>query len=74
MVCFRCILTDKDTRTYNYPSYWIVNSNDDLKDILGSLYDDYDFVSTSNIQDLLKQMEKNENEDDNSIIGEVYLH
>jgi hypothetical protein len=74
MVCFRCILTDKDTRTYNYPSYWIVNSNDDLKEILGSLYDDYDFVSTSNIQDLLKQMEKNENEDDNSIIGEVYLH
>ena len=74
MVCFRCILTDKDTKTYNYPSYWIVNSNDDLKDILGSLYDDYDFISTNNIQDLLKQMEKNENEDDTSIIGEVYLH
>ena len=74
MVCFRCILTDKDTKTYNYPSYWIVNSNDDLKDILGSLYDDYDFISTNNIKDLLKQMEKNENEYDTSIIGEVYLH
>jgi hypothetical protein len=74
MVCFRCILTDKETKTYDYPSYWIVNSNDDLKQILGSIYDDYEFITTSDISGLLKKMEKNENEEDETIIGEVYLH
>jgi len=74
MVCFRCILIDKETKTYDYPSYWIVNSNDELKQILGSVYDDYDFVSTDDISGLLKKMEKNENEEDENIVGETYLH
>lgn len=74
MVCFRCILIDNETKTYDYPSYWIVNSNDDIKQILGSIYDDYDFVSTSDIPSLLKKMEKNENDNNETIIGETYLH
>jgi hypothetical protein len=74
MVCFRCILTEKETKTYDYPSYWIVNSNDDLKQILGSIYDDYDFIETSDISGVLKKMEKNENEEDETIVGESYLH
>lgn len=77
IVCFRCILTNKETNEYSYPSYWIVNSNDDIKTILGSLYDDYDFnlVEEQNeITSLLKKMEKNENEEDDTLIGEVYLH
>jgi hypothetical protein len=77
IVCFRCILTNKETNEYSYPSYWIVNSNDDIKTILGSLYDDYDFnlVEEQNeIISLLKKMEKNENEEDDTLIGEVYLH
>jgi hypothetical protein len=77
IVCFRCILTNKETNEYNYPSYWIVNSNDDIKTILGSLYDDYEFnlVEDQNeITNLLKKMQKNENEEDDSLIGEIYLH
>jgi len=77
MICFRCILINKETNEYRYPSYWIVNSNDDLKTILGSLYDDYDFIMVEgedSISTLLKKMEKNENEEDDALIGEVYLH
>jgi hypothetical protein len=75
IVCFRCFKETNDE--YIYPSYWIVNSNDDIKTILGSLYDDYEFnlVEEQNeITNLLKKMEKNENEEDDALIGELYLH
>jgi len=77
MVCFRCILVDKETNEYRYPSYWIVNTNDDLSTVLGSLYDDYDFVAVEDdeaISKMLKKMEKNEDENDEALIGETYLH
>jgi hypothetical protein len=81
MVCFRCILINKDINEYRYPSYWIVNSNDDLKTILGSLYDDYYFYEINQDFDLfLEAMKKNEDVipdlfiDDDTLIGEVYLH
>jgi len=81
MVCFRCILVNKETNVYIYPSYWIVNSNDDLKTILGSIYDDYYFFEINQDLDLLLEtMKKNEDAiselsiDDDTLIGEVYLH
>lgn len=77
MICFRCILINKETNEYRYPSYWIVNSNDDIKIILGSLYDDYDFIlveGNNAINKMLKKMEKNEDENDDALIGELYLH
>lgn len=77
MVCFRCILSDPNTNEYTYPSYWIVNSNDNIAEILGSLYDDYEFspvIEESDIHTLLHKMEKSENESDDTLIGEVYLH
>lgn len=78
IVCFRCILINKETNEYSYPSYWIVNSNDDIKTILGSLYDDYDFnlvEEQSEITNLLKKMEKAQGDDqDDTLIGEIYLH
>jgi hypothetical protein len=77
MVCFRCVLVNKETNQYNYPSYWIVNSNDELKTMLGSLYEDYDFIvvdEAETIDKLLKQMEKNEDENNDALIGEVYVH
>jgi hypothetical protein len=77
MVCFRCLLINKESNEYNYPSYWILNSNDDIKTVLGSLYDDYDFIMVEkddDITNLLKKMEKNENEEDDTLIGEIYLH
>lgn len=84
MVCFRCILVNKETNEYRYPSYWIVNTNDDLKIVLGSAYDDYDFIAVEGdeeISKMLKRMEKNEDakpgepmENDEALIGEAYLH
>lgn len=77
MICFRCILVDKEPNKYRYPSYWIVNTNDDLKTVLGSLYDDYDFIAVEGdeaVNKMLKRMEKNEDENDEALIGEVYLH
>jgi hypothetical protein len=77
MVCFRCILVNKEIKEYKYPSYWILNSNDDVKNILGSLYDDYDFILVEEdeaIDNLLKKMEKNEDDNDDNLVGEVYLH
>lgn len=77
MICFRCILIDKETNEYRYPSYWIVNTNDELQTVLGSLYNDYDFIAVEGddaISKLLNRMEKNEDENDDALIGEVYLH
>ena len=79
MVCFRCIsYIDIDNVThYRYLSYWIVNSNDELNSILGSLYDDFDFISLEEperIVRMLRRMEKNEDENDDALVGEVYLH
>jgi hypothetical protein len=77
MICFRCILVNKDTNEYRYPSYWIVNTNEDLKTVLGSIHDDYDFIDVESEEDIckmLKRMEKNEDENDEALIGEVYLH
>lgn len=83
LVCFRCFLqkteTDTDTETskYLYPSVWIVNSNDDIATILGSYYDDFDFTVVDNeqgINDILQEMEKRNNEEDETLIGEIYVH
>jgi hypothetical protein len=84
MICFRCILINKETNEYRYPSYWIVNTNDDLKTVLGSAYDDYNFVKIEDedhISIMLKKMERNEDakpgepmDNDEALIGEVYLH
>lgn len=79
MVGFRCISNvDIDNVThYRYPSYWIVNSNHELNSILGSLYDDFEFISLEEpekIIRMLQRMEKNEDENDNALVGEVYLH
>ena len=66
MICFRCILVNKETNEYRYPSYWVVNTNDDLKTVLGSQYDDYDFISVEEpeaISKLLKKMERNDLDD-----------
>ena len=75
MVGFRCISIQENK--YSYPSYWIVNSNDDLKTIIGSIYDDFEFipvVEEERIVRMYRNMQKNEDETDEALIGEVYLH
>ena len=75
MVGFRCISIEE--QKYSYPSYWIVNSNDELSVILGSIYDDFDFipvVEEEKIVSMYRNMQKNEDETNEKIVGETYLH
>lgn len=77
MVCFRCILTNVDEKKYKYPSYWIVNTDVSLNNVLGSSCDDYDFIrveSDVDVNKLLTKMRKNEDENDTNMIGEMYVH
>lgn len=75
LVCFRCILRDVENRHYHYPSYWIVNSNDELSVILGSLYQDYEFTMVESDESKMNMMlEMEKKEDDEHVIGESYLH
>jgi hypothetical protein len=46
-VCFK-----KDNKV-NFKSYWVVNSNDDLKTILGSDYESFRFSSADNVNEFL---------------------
>ena len=75
MICFRCVLIDAHTKRYAYPSYWIVNTDANMNDILGSSYDDYKFMSVeeNDVKNMLDDMKKSEDEDEN-VIGETYLH
>jgi len=73
MVCFRCYRETDNylNASYLYPSLWIVNSNDDIKDIIGSIYDDYIYKEETDIQSFLHDIEK---EEDEKCIEEGYLH
>lgn len=74
MICFRCIKNNTDPVTYNYPSLWIVNSNDDIKKIIKSLYDDFEFNEVINDKEsFYKNMEKM-NSDNEFLIAEAYVH
>lgn len=81
MVCFRCICVDKAAARYAYPSYWIVNTRDgDLMTLLGgdsSLYGDFEFIAVTGeeaVGRLLTRMQKNDDENDDALVGEVYVH
>lgn len=69
MVCFRCYKNENNN--YSYPSLWIVNSEDDIKDIIGSNYDDYIYKEENDIQTFLQNIQKVEDE---NCIEEAYVH
>ena len=77
MICFRCFQNQDNLSkmTYTYPSYWIVNSTDSINSIIGSVAEDYKLteVSTENILDFLKLLEKL-NEETCGLIAESYVH
>ena len=73
MICFRCIKHDTEPITYSYPSYWIVNSIEPLQNIIGSLYDDYEFVECNEKEDFYKLIYKM-NPDYENLITEGYVH
>jgi hypothetical protein len=69
MVCFRCYKNENNN--YSYPSLWIVNSNDDIKDIIESNYDDYNYIEEKDVVTFLQNMQKVEDE---NCIEEAYVH
>jgi len=79
MICFRCF-KDKDIEaiTYTYPSLWIVNSFDPIQEIIGSLYDDYEYIQISddNKESFLNDMRKifDSDTEQELLIEEKYVH
>jgi len=80
MICFRCYKVPDDK--YNYKSIWIVNTNEPIQSIIGSLYDDFEFKLIESINDidlLLNQMKKLPEETEGSegsegLVGESFVH
>ena len=74
LVCFRC--KEYEPIKYDYNSLWIVNTKDDLKTIIGSFYDDFDFqLQTFDVENnFLEEFRKKDLEVELNIIGETYIH
>lgn len=81
MICFRC-WKNKFEIKYMYDSFWIVNTNEPIPNIIGSLAEDFDFAETSDIDYFISQIKKlPESDTDEPIwineytcIGESYVH
>lgn len=76
-VCFRCNQTDTTNRTYTYHSMWILNSNEPLKSVLGEMYQDFDFVEISGldqVSNFLIQFRKSNKNVETNLVDEQYLH
>ena len=71
MICFRC---HKVGSNYEYKSKWIVNTNEPVINVIGSLYDDFEFKEVSeDFENFVKSMEKLD-ENTEGLIGEAYVH
>ena len=70
LVCFRCFSSENNT--YKYPSLWIVNSNDQLSEIIGSFYEDFTYNEVNDIKDFLSNFRKIDNDD--NLLDEAYVH
>jgi len=75
MIVFRCYKNslDDENKSYKYNSYWIVNTNEPINNIIGSLYDDFKFIkidNTSMLNNIIKVCI-----DENSLcLDEKYVH
>ena len=77
LVCFRC--KEYEPKKYEYNSLWIVNTKDDLKTVIGSFYDDFDFQLQTfdvenSIHNFLEELRKKDLDIETNIIGETYIH
>ena len=74
LVCFRC--KEYELLKYDYNSLWIVNTKDDLKTVIGSFYDDFDFqLQTFDVENsFLEEFRKKDLDVETNIIGETYIH
>ena len=77
LICFRC--KEYEIAKYEYNSLWIVNTKDDLKTVIGSFYDDFDFqLQTFDVENsftnFLEEFRKKDLDVETNIIGETYIH
>jgi hypothetical protein len=72
LTCFRCYI--KEDKKYIYPSLWIFNSNDKLEDVLGSLYEDFDFIEINDNNNLLKKIQRTDYDENSNLLEESYVH
>ena len=72
LTCFRCYI--EGDKKYNYPSLWIFNSNDKLEDVLGSLYEDFDFLEINDGEDLIKKIRRTDYDENSNLLEESYIH
>ena len=78
MVCFRCykINSENNSAKYKYKSLWIVNTKEQLNNLIGSFYDDFEFtkVDESEINTFLESIKHEDNEKQPQLLLEKYLH
>lgn len=79
MICFRC-WKSQDKNEYKYDSLWIVNTNESIQNIIGSMWEDFEFNETSDFDDFLNGIKKLPETDEPvytngyTCIGESYVH
>ena len=77
MICFRCWkLIDSDINKYLYESVWLINTLEPIQNVIGDLYDDFDFVEINDSEtffDLIKKANGKWKEE-YECIKEKYVH
>ena len=79
MICFRC-WKHQDKSEYKYDSLWIVNTDEPLQNIIGSVYDDFEFENFNNLEQFIEMIKKLPETDEPvfingyTCIGESYVH
>ncbi len=81
MVCFRCWKNQHESK-YKYESLWIVNTNEKISNIIGSMEEDFIFNETTDIDDFIRGIKKLPESDSEepvyidgfTCIGESYVH
>ena len=72
MICFRCYTNNKENAKYNYTSLWIVNTIDNMKEIIGDIYDDFIFTEIVDNTQFLFDIQKQQKT--GNLLDESYVH
>ena len=80
MICFRC-WKDQNESIYKYDSFWIVNTNDPIQNIIGSIWDDFEQDLSFDLENKFLESIRKLPEIDEPVyidgytcIGESYVH
>lgn len=74
MCVFRC--NKVGDKVYQYSGHWIVNTNDELSKMLGSRFEDFEWIEVNTDDDkntFLNEFKKSP-EDSETVISEEYVH